>query len=73
MKKLKQDKFEVIVSDFQMVDKDGLDFLRELKASRNMVPFILFTGKGREEAAIDALNLGAFRYIDKRRFQNCLR
>jgi PAS domain S-box-containing protein len=65
MKKLKQDKFEVIVSDFQMVDKDGLDFLRELKASGNMVPFILFTGKGREEVAIKALNLGAFRYIDK--------
>ena len=66
MKKLKQDKFEVIVSDFEMGDKDGLYFLRELKASGNMVPFILFTGKGREEVAINALNLGAFRYIDKR-------
>lgn len=66
MKKLKQGKFEVIISDFQMVDKDGLDFLRELKASGYMVPFILFTGKGKEKVAINALNLGAFRYIDKR-------
>ncbi len=48
-----------------MPKKDGLQFLKELKDSGNNVPFILFTGKGREDVAINALNLGADRYINK--------
>ncbi len=57
--------FDVIVSDYLMAEKDGLEFLRELKASGNTIPFILFTGKRREEVAIRALNLGAFRIMNK--------
>jgi len=57
--------FDVIVSDYQMPEKDGLDFLRELRESGNNIPFILFTGKGREEVAVKALNLGADRYFNK--------
>jgi PAS domain S-box-containing protein len=65
MKKMKQEKFDVVVSDYQMPDKDGLELLMELRANENMIPFILFTGKGSEEVAVKALNLGAFRYVDK--------
>ncbi|MDG6223004.1 MAG: PAS domain S-box protein [Candidatus Bathyarchaeota archaeon] len=61
---LKQD-FDVIVSDFQMPEKDGLVFLAQLRESDNHTPFILFTGKGREEVAVKALNLGANYYINK--------
>jgi PAS domain S-box-containing protein len=57
--------FDVIVSDYQMPEKDGLEFLKELRDNGNDVPFIIFTGKGREEVAIKALNLGADRYISK--------
>jgi PAS domain S-box-containing protein len=45
--------------------KNGLDFLRELKAKDVNLPFILFTGRGREEIAIQALNLGADGYFNK--------
>ena len=62
---LKKSVFDVIVSDYDMFEKDGLEFLKELRESGNMIPFILFTGKGREEVAEQALNLGAFRYMDK--------
>jgi FixJ family two-component response regulator len=31
--------------------KDGLQFLRELREEKNEIPFVLFTGKGREEVA----------------------
>ncbi len=65
MKKMKKEKFDVVVSDYQMPDKDGLELLMELRANGNMIPFILFTGKGKEEVAVKALNLGAFRYVDK--------
>jgi PAS domain S-box-containing protein len=65
LEKLKTKSFDVIVSDYQMAEKDGLEFLRELNASGNKIPFILFTGKGRDEVAVKALNLGAFRFMNK--------
>src|SRR5208283_4057794 len=61
---LKTKKFDVIVSDYQMKGKDGLEFLNEIKAIGVTTPFILFSGKGRDEIAVKALNSGAFRYID---------
>lgn len=63
--KLTDHRYDVIVSDYDMPMKNGLDFLRELRQNKNLVPFILFTGKGREEIAIQALNLGADGYYNK--------
>lgn len=45
--------------------KTGLHFLKELREGNNEIPFILFTGKGREEIAIQALNRGVIRYFKK--------
>ena len=64
-KKLAAGNFDVVVSDYQMPQKDGLQFLKKLRKSKNEIPFILFTGKGREEVAIKALNLGADAYQNK--------
>ena len=64
-KKLAVGVYDVVVSDYEMPQKDGLQFLAELREQNNEVPFILFTGKGREEVAIEALNLGADGYINK--------
>ena len=64
-KKLAVSDYDVIVSDYQMPDQTGLDFLEYLRARSIEIPFILFTGKGREEIAIEALNLGANHYINK--------
>ncbi len=58
--------FDIIVSDFQMPDVDGLQFLKQLRYDyRSDIPFIMFTGRGREEVAIEALNHGADRYMQK--------
>jgi PAS domain S-box-containing protein len=65
MKKMKKKTFDVVVADYVMPGKDGLEFLKELRDSGNNIPFIIFTGKGREEVAIRALNLGADRYFNK--------
>ena len=64
-KKLSTKHYDVVISDFDMPQKDGLQFLRELREQKNDIPFVLFTGKGREEVAIKALNLGADAYINK--------
>jgi len=65
MEKMEEKTFDVIVSDYIMPGKDGLEFLKELRDSENTIPFIIFTGKGREIVAIKALNLGADQYINK--------
>ncbi len=63
---LDEEDLDVVVSDYQMPEIDGLEFLEEVRDKREMdIPFIMFTGKGREEVAMDALNLGADRYLKK--------
>jgi PAS domain S-box-containing protein len=57
--------YHVIVSDYQMAGEDGIQFLKSLRSVGNTTPFILFTGKGREEVAIEALNNGAEGYLQK--------
>ncbi|OPY37421.1 MAG: aerobic respiration control sensor protein ArcB [Methanoregula sp. PtaU1.Bin051] len=57
--------YDGIISDYQMPVMDGIEFLREVRALYHDIPFILFTGKGREEIAIDALNNGADFYLQK--------
>lgn len=58
--------YDAIVSDYQMPGMNGLDFLENVRNERgSKIPFIIFTGKGREEVAMEALNLGADRYFQK--------
>ncbi len=66
LEKLSNNVYDCIVSDYQMPGMDGLDLLETIRKERNNdIPFIVFTGKGREEVAMRALNLGASRYIQK--------
>jgi CheY-like chemotaxis protein len=66
---LRQKKFDVIVSDYQMPEMDGLTVLNFIRSDflliNNTTPFIIFTGKGREEVVIKAMNLGADYYVVK--------
>ncbi len=58
-------RFDAIVSDYQMPEADGLDLLKRVRGSGDNIAFILLTGRGREDVAIDALNSGADFYIQK--------
>ncbi len=62
---ISEQKFDAIVSDYQMPAMDGIELLKTLRGSGNNIPFLLFTGRGREEIAIAALNDGADFYIRK--------
>ena len=57
--------YDIIISDYQMPEMTGLDLLREIRYSGNAIPFIMLTGKGREEVVIQALNLNADYYLQK--------
>lgn len=63
---LEENNYDLIVSGYQMDNTNGLEFLESLREEKNIdLPFIMFTGKGREKVAMRALNLGADRYIRK--------
>jgi len=62
---LRKEKFDVIISDYQMPGKDGIQFLIEVRTRFGKIPFILFTGKGRQEVVIQAINSGADFYLQK--------
>ena len=65
LKKLETRHFDALFLIMKCPRKSGLQFLKELRENNNEIPFILFTGKGREDVAIKALNLGSDAYINK--------
>jgi PAS domain S-box-containing protein len=62
---LSTQKYDAIVSDYQMPEMNGIEFLKLLREGNDNTPFILFTGKGREEIVIEALKNGADFYLQK--------
>ncbi|MDD5142218.1 PAS domain S-box protein [Methanoregula sp.] len=57
--------FDTIISDYLMPDMDGIAFLKAVRQQTEDIPFLLFTGKGREEVVIEAINNGADSYLQK--------
>lgn len=62
---LAQHDFDAIVSDFQMPGMDGIELLKKVRKSFGTIPFVLFTGRGREEVVIEAINNGVDFYLQK--------
>ncbi|MFA5269283.1 MAG: PAS domain S-box protein [Methanoregula sp.] len=62
---LNRENFDAIISDYQMPRMDGIQFLVEVRTHFGHIPFILFTGRGREEVVIQAINNGATFYLQK--------
>jgi PAS domain S-box-containing protein len=57
--------YDAVVSDYQMPDMDGINLLKAIRLQTKNLPFILFTGRGREEVVIEAVNNGADFYLQK--------
>ena len=56
---------ELIITDINMPEMNGLSFLRELSKSHPESNVIMVTAYGEVESYIEAMNLGAFEYINK--------
>ena len=65
LRKLNHKIYNVIVSDYVMPEINGIQLLKTLKFQGIDTPLIIFTGKGGEEIAIEALNSGAAFYLQK--------
>lgn len=57
--------YDAIVSDYQMPEMNGIEFLKRVRSENKSVPFIIFTGRSREEVVIAALNNGADFYLQR--------
>ncbi|MGC9435906.1 MAG: response regulator [Methanomicrobiales archaeon] len=57
--------YDAIISDYEMPEMDGIGFLKTVRGSGSDLPFIIFTGRGREDVVIEALNAGADFYLQK--------
>jgi CheY-like chemotaxis protein len=65
LQKLDNDSYDVVISDFDMPFMDGIMFLKTIRDKRINIPFILFTGVGRDELMHQAIENGANSFIEK--------
>jgi PAS domain S-box-containing protein len=65
LEKLAASSYDATVSDYDMPEMDGIALLKVVRAQYPDLPFILLTGRGREEVVIEALNHGADFYLQK--------
>ncbi|MFB6171107.1 MAG: PAS domain S-box protein [Haloarculaceae archaeon] len=56
---------DCIVSAYDMPEMDGLDLLRQVKERDVHLPFVLFTARGSEEVASEAISAGITDYLQK--------
>ena len=63
--RVERETFDCIVSDYDMPEMDGLVFFEAVRDINPDLPFILFTGKGSEEIASEALSAGVTDYLQK--------
>ena len=64
-KKIESRAYDVIISGIRMPEVTGLDLLQHARATKSRAPFILMTAVPSMSTAINAVNLGAYRYVIK--------
>ena len=63
--KFNEQKFDIVLCDFRLGDKDGRDVLQEIKSVNPQTIVIIITGYSDIKTAVDVIKLGAFDYITK--------
>jgi PAS domain S-box-containing protein len=59
------DGVDCVVSDYDMPGRNGIEVLEAIRERYPDLPFILFTGKGSEEVASEAISAGVTDYLEK--------
>ncbi|MDD1727496.1 MAG: response regulator, partial [Methanospirillum sp.] len=62
---LQKSSYSCVISDYEMPSMNGLELLKEVRRLDPDIPFIFFSGRGRENVVIEAINTGADFYIQK--------
>tara|TARA_Y100000768_G_scaffold333134_1_gene273068 strand:- start:909 stop:2072 length:1164 start_codon:yes stop_codon:yes gene_type:complete len=62
---IKKEKFDLVLCDIKMPKMDGIEVLQESSKIKFRAPFIMLTGHGNVETAVEAMKLGAYDFIPK--------
>jgi nitrogen regulation protein NR(I) len=62
---IKQEKFDIILTDLVMPNAGGIEVLQEIAATKLTTPVIVITAYGTIQTAVEAIKMGAFDYITK--------
>lgn len=62
---LGETEIDCVVSDYDMPEQNGIEFLETIRTDDSELPFILYTGKGSEEIASEAISAGVDDYLQK--------
>ncbi|WP_458207000.1 PAS domain-containing protein [Haladaptatus sp. NG-SE-30] len=65
LSRLGEERFDCVVSDYDMPGMNGLELLATVQKAHPELPFVLFTGKGSEEIASEAISAGVSGYLQK--------
>ncbi len=65
VKKIKENNYDCILCDIKMPKMDGMEVLEQSKELKPDIPFIVISGHGNIETAVEAVKKGAFDFISK--------
>ena len=65
VEKLKKEDYDLVLCDIKMPKMDGMEVLAEVKKLKPEIPFVMISGHGDLETAVNAMRLGAYDYISK--------
>lgn len=65
LKRLASEHFDCVLCDYRMPGSDGLDVVRQARERGIYVPFVMLTGFGDEQTAVELMKAGAADYIAK--------
>lgn len=62
---LNSESFDLVLCDIKMPKVDGIDLLQRTRKNNSTIPFIMLTGHGNIETAVESMKLGAYDFISK--------
>ena len=65
LQKLGSDKYDLVITDIQMPQMDGITFIKEIRKSKNNIPTIIISASGAHTVASQASTSGANMVLDK--------
>ena len=62
---IKKEPFDLVLCDIKMPKIDGIELLQRTRKTNSSLPFIMLTGHGNIETAVESMKLGAYDFISK--------
>ena len=65
IEKIKDNEYDLVLCDIKMPKMDGVEVLEKAKKIKPEIPFVMISGHGDLDTAVNTMRLGAFDYISK--------